>query len=153
MRFNEKMRTNRIYPRHLKRESMEAMSNLMKKQITYGLIASALALSTAAFAPTEAQATEQERRLNQMAMQMYMNNQSIAAQQQYWNNSTPYYNNTFNNSYLNSNAYGNPYYGNRNIYGNGYYNSNRFNDRYYNNYDNRLRFNSSTVGRILNRVF
>ena len=113
----------------------------MKKQITLGLIASALALSTAAFAPTEAQATEQEKRLNQLAMQMYMNNQAIAAQQQYYNN--PYY---YNNTYVN------PYYG-RTIYGNGYYTNRRYYDPYYTNYDNSLRFNSSTVGRILNRIF
>lgn len=115
----------------------------MKKQITFGLIASALALSTAAFAPIEAQATEQEKRLNQLAMQMYMNNQQIAAQQQYWNYNNPYY---YNNTYVN------PYYG-RTIYGNGYYTNRRYYDPYYNNYDNRLRFNSSTVGRILNRIF
>lgn len=141
------------------------MSNLMKKQITFGLIASALALSTAVFAPTEAQATEQEKRLNQLAMQMYMNNQAIAAQQQYWNYNTPYYsNNAYNNSYYSNNAYNNPYYNSSNayvnpyygrtIYGNGYYRNSNWDNRYYNNdFNDRLRFNSSTVGRILNRVF
>jgi hypothetical protein len=130
-------------PASSKRESMEAMS--MKKQITFGLIASALALSTAAFAPTEAQATEQEKRLNQMAMQMYMNNQAIAAQQQYYNN--PYY---YNNGL-------NPYYTNRVINGNNwsnnhsYLNNNGWNNGYYNGYNQNLRLNS--VGRILNRIF
>ncbi len=118
------------------RESKEAMS--MKKQITLGLIASALTLSTAAFAPTEAQATEQEKRLNQMAMQMYMNNQAIAAQQQYYNN--PYY-------------YNNGYYNNRVINGNGWYNNHHWNDNRWNNngYDRGLNLNS--VGRIINRIF
>lgn len=117
----------------------------MKKQITLGLIASALTLSTAAFAPTEAQATEQEKRLNQLAMQMYMNNQAIAAQQQYYNN--PYY---YNNGL-------NPYYSNSVIHGNGYYNNHRYlnnnpwNNGYYNGYNQNLRLNS--IGRILNRIF
>ena len=111
----------------------------MKKQITFGLIASAVALSTAAFAPTEAKANEQERRLNQMAMQMYMNNM---AQQQY----------QYNNPYYYNNAYGNPYYG-RTIYGNGYYRNGRWDNRWNNGYNNNLRFNSSSVGRILNRIF
>ncbi|MBA3993377.1 MAG: hypothetical protein C0469_07605 [Cyanobacteria bacterium DS2.3.42] len=137
----------------------------MKKQITFGLIASALALSTAAFAPTEAQATEQEKRLNQLAMQMYMNNQSIAAQQQYYNNpysynngfNNPYgYNNGFNNSYGYNNGL-NPYYTNRVINGNNwsnnhtYLNNNGWNNGYSNGYNQNLRLNS--VGRILNRIF
>ncbi len=113
----------------------------MKKQITLGLIASALALSTAAFAPTEAQANDRNRQLNQLAMQMYMNNQAIAAQQQY------------NNQYLYNNPYNNGYY---NQVNNGCYRPSRWNNSwnngYYNNgYNNGLGL--SSVGRFLNRIF
>ncbi len=111
----------------------------MKKQITFGLIASALALSTAAFAPTEAQANNWERQRNQLAMQMYLNNQAIAAQQQYYN---PYfYNNPYNNGYYN-----------RVINGNGCYTNSRWNNGWNNGYYNNSR-GLSTVGRILNRIF
>ncbi len=116
----------------------------MKKQITFGLIASALALSTAAFAPAEGQANNRDRQLPQLAMQMYMNTQAIAAQQQYYN---------YNNQYYYNNANSNPYYG-RTIYGNGYYRNGNWDNRWNSNdFNNRLRFNSSTIGRILNRVF
>ena len=128
----------------------------MKKQITFGLIASALALSTAALAPTEAKATERERALNTMAMQMYMNNQ---AQQQYYNNySNPYFGSpqygSLQYQYGNP-GYVNPYYGynNRVITGNGWNRSHwDDNDRGYYNNNNSLRYNSSTVGRLLNRI-
>jgi hypothetical protein len=115
----------------------------MNKLMSLGLIASALALSTAAFAPVEAQASDREKQLNQLAMQMYMNN--MAAQRQYYNN--PYYANSY---------YGNPYYNNgcnRYINGNGYWRNNRYwNNGYYNNgYYNNGTLN--TVGRILNRIF
>ncbi len=115
----------------------------MRKQITLGLIAGALALSTAAFAPTEAQANNNQKALNQLAMQMYMNNVAQQqAQQQYYNNVyNPYYGNPY---------YNNGYY-NRVISGNGCYN-NHWNSGWHNGYNN-LRYNSSTVGRILNRVF
>lgn len=114
----------------------------MKKLMSLGLLAGALALTTAAFAPTEAQANDRQRQLNQLAMQMYMNN--MAAQRQYYNN--PYYANSF---------YGNPYNNNCNrfINGNGYWRNNGyFNNGYYNNgYYNNGTLN--TVGRILNRIF
>lgn len=110
----------------------------MRKQITFGLIASALALSTAAFAPTEAQASDREKQLNQMAMQMYMNNMAQQAAQQ------QYYNNLYNNP-----AYYNNGYYNQAMYGNNYCQPNRS----WNNRWNGNNFGYSTVGRILNRIF
>ena len=114
----------------------------MKKQITFGLIASGLALTTAAFAPTEAQANDRERAMNHLAMQMYMNN--MAAQQQLYN---PYY----GNRYYGNSYYGNPYY-NRNVCGNGYYRNGRY---WNNNWNNGWGYGNAanTVGRILNRIF
>ncbi|PZM81628.1 MAG: hypothetical protein DKT66_20735 [Candidatus Melainabacteria bacterium] len=112
----------------------------MKKIMTLGLVAGALALTTAAFAPTEAQANDREKALNQLAMQMYMNN--MAAQGQYYNN--PYYGNPYYN-----NGYG---YG-RYINGNGYWRNNHyFNNNWNNGYYNNGR-SLNTVGRILNRIF
>ena len=114
----------------------------MKKLMSIGLVAGALALTTAAFAPTEAQANDRERKLNQLAMQMYMNN--MAAQGRYYNN--PYYGNPY---------YGNPYYNNgynRYINGNGYWRNNRhWNNGWNNGYYNNGTLNS--VGRLLNRIF
>jgi len=115
-------------------ESKEASP--MNKQITFGLIATAVALSTAAFVPTEAQANDHERRLNQLAVQMYLNNQAIAAQQQYWNYNNPYY-------------YNSPYnYG----YYNGYGRHRHWNDNWRYRYHNDRRA-LNTAARILDRVF
>jgi hypothetical protein len=118
----------------------------MNKKITFGLIASVLALSTAAFAPTEAQARDHNRDMNRLAMQMYMNNQAIAAQQQF----------NYNNPYLYNNAFNNGYY-NRMINGNGCYTNNRWNNGWNNGYYNNGYYNNGiglrSVGRILNRIF
>ncbi|MBA3857011.1 MAG: hypothetical protein C0507_08905 [Cyanobacteria bacterium PR.3.49] len=111
----------------------------MRKPITLGLIAGALALTTAAFAPTEAQANNNQKALNQLAMQMYMNNMAAQQQQQFYNYNNPYYGNPYNNGY----------YGNQFVNGNGCYNGSRWNNSWNNGYNWR----GSTVGRILNRIF
>ena len=109
----------------------------MRKRITLGIIAGALALTTAAFAPTEAQANNNQKALNQLAMQMYMNNMAAQQQQQFYNYNP--YNNPYNNGY----------YGNQFVNGNGCYNGSRWNNSWNNGYNWR----GSTVGRILNRIF
>jgi len=112
--------------------------------MSLGLIAGAIALTTTAFAPTEAQANDRERALNQLAMQMYMNN--MAAQGQYYNNpyfGNPNYNNYGYGRYIN----GNGYWRNNNRYWNNNWNNN-WNNGYFNN-----GYGLGTVGRILNRIF
>lgn len=101
----------------------------MKKQIAYGLIAGVIALAGTAFAPSEAQAKDNKQQLNQLAMQMYMQNQAnqnnynqqLLAQQQYYgnpNNPNWYANNpgqNIANPYGTSQATnwnGNPYFNN-----------------------------------------
>lgn len=117
----------------------------MNKKLTLGLIAGALALSTAAFAPTEAQArnNDQQKALNYMAMQMYMNQVAQNQQQAYYNSLNPY---PYGNPYYN-NGYNNGYY-NRAITGNGWHNHGNWRNGYYNN-----RYGYNTVGKILNRIF
>ncbi|MBC7998424.1 MAG: hypothetical protein IAF58_10795 [Leptolyngbya sp.] len=123
----------------------------MKKQITLGLIAGVLALSTAAFTPTEAQARDNnQQQLNQLAMQMYMNNianqQNLAAQQQYGYGYNPYYNNN-NNRWVNNQQYCQP--NNNNRWSNNW-NNNRYLNNGYNNYGYNTR---SSIGNLLNRIF
>lgn len=121
----------------------------MRKPITLGLIAGALALTTAAFAPTEAQANNNQKALNQLAMQMYMNNMAAQQQQQQqlYNLNNPYYVNPYNNGY-----YGNQFVNGNNCYtGNPWNNS--FNNSWNNGWNNGYNWRGSTVGRFLNRIF
>jgi hypothetical protein len=119
----------------------------MKNKITLGLIAGVIALSTAAFTPTEAQARDNnQKQLNQLAMQMYMNNianqQNLAAQQQlYGYGYNPYYNNQFGNRWVNNQQYCQP-----NRWNNGWNNNRYFNNGY--GYNTR-----SSIGNLLNRIF
>ena len=90
----------------------------MRKQIAIGLIAGVFALASGVLAPTEAQAKDNNRQLNQMAMQMYMQNmanqqnlanQNLLAQQNYQNGFgnngyNPYWN-ANNNNWNNNNQF------------------------------------------------
>lgn len=109
----------------------------MRKQIAVGLIAGVVALASSVFAPTEAQAKDNNRQLNQMAMQMYMQNmanqqnlanQNLLAQQTYQNGFgnngyNPYWNannNNWNNGWNNNSQFcGNNNRGNWQNRGNG----------------------------------
>jgi len=95
----------------------------MRKQIAVGFIAGVVALASSVLAPTEAQARDNNRQLNQMAMQMYMQNmanqqnlanQNLLAQQNFQNG---FANNGFN-PYLNANNGFNNNWNNRQFCGN-----------------------------------